>query len=94
MHAVRRLARAGRRRPNLLDTGFTFMYYPAPVNFTNEFVTGGPLQGGTAVVIDGSGFTKGYRNESDIDLSQLIVRCRFTDKPSTGRRQQWAAAGH
>ena len=63
-----------RVEPNLLDTGFTFMYYPPPVNFTNEFVTGGPLQGGTQVVIEGSGFTKGYRNESDIDLSQLIVR--------------------
>ena len=71
-----------RVEPNLLDTGFTFMYYPPPVNFTNEFVTGGPLQGGTHVVIDGSGFIKGYRNESDIDLSMLIVRCRFTDKPS------------
>ena len=67
--------RAVRRvEPNLLDTGFAFMYYPPPVNFTNEFVTGGPLQGGTQVIIDGSGFTKGYRNESDIDLSQLIVR--------------------
>ena len=73
---------SSRVEPNLLDTGFTFMYYPPPANITNEFVTGGPLTGGTQVVLDGSGFTKGYRNESDIDLSQLIMRCRFTDKPS------------
>ena len=71
-----------RVEPNLLDTGFTFMYYPPPVNFTNEFVTGGPLQGGTQVVIEGSGFTKGYRNESEIDLSQLIVR-RPPSTPAT-----------
>ena len=82
-----------RVEPNLLDTGFTFMYYPPPVNFTNEFVTGGPLQGGTQVVIEGSGFTKGYRNESEIDLSQLIVR-RPRSTPATLPPEpgQWAAA--
>eukprot|EP00966_Prymnesium_polylepis_P201456 4667841-Prymnesium_polylepis.1 len=64
-----------------MDTGFTFMYYPAPQNFTNA-VTGGPIEGGSAVVIQGSGFTLGYRDQSQIDMSNLIVRCRFTDKPS------------
>jgi hypothetical protein len=71
--------------PNLMDSGFTFMYYPPPENFTNEFVTGGPLQGGTDVVIEGGGFTKGYRNESDIDISSVIVLCRFVDADAAVR---------
>ena len=37
---------SSRVEPNLLDTGFTFMYYPPPANITNEFVTGGPLKQG------------------------------------------------
>ena len=65
-----------------MDTGFTYMYYPAPSNFTNAAITGGPIHGGTSVVIEGSGFTRGYRSEDDIDLTNLIARCRFTDKPS------------
>ena len=44
-----------RVEPNLLDTGFTFMYYPSPSNFTNAAITGGPVIGGTSVVIEGSG---------------------------------------
>ena len=44
--------------------------YPPPGNFTSEFVTGGPLLGGTDVVIEGGGFTKGYRR-SDIDISSV-----------------------
>ena len=75
-------ATADRYEPNLMDTGFTYMYYPAPENFTNAAITGGPVAGGTLVVIDGTGFTGGFRNASDIDLSNLIMRCRFTDKPS------------
>ena len=62
--------------PNLMDSGFTFMYYPPPENFSNAFVTGGPLQGGTDVVIEGGGFTKGYRNESDIDISSVRTAAR------------------
>ena len=65
-----------------MDTGFTYMYYPAPSNFTNAAITGGPIYGGTSVVIEGSGFTRGYRSDKDIDLTNLIMRCRFTDKPS------------
>jgi len=61
-------ATASRREPNLMDTGFTYMYYPAPSNFTNAAITGGPIHGGTSVVIDGSGFTRGYRSEADIDV--------------------------
>lgn len=75
-------ATADRVEPNLMDTGFTYMYYPAPENFTNAAITGGPVTGGTEVVIAGSGFTRGYRNDSDVDMSSLIMRCRFTDKPS------------
>lgn len=59
-----------------------YRYYPAPANFTNAAITGGPIHGGTTVVIEGSGFTRGYRSEGDIDLTNLIMRCRFTDKPS------------
>ena len=65
-----------------MDTGFTYMYYPPPSNFNNSAITGGPIYGGTSVVIEGSGFTRGYRSDNDIDLSNLIMRCRFTDKPS------------
>ena len=65
-----------------MDTGFTYMYYPAPSNFTNAAITGGPIHGGSSVVIEGSGFTRGYRSDNDIDLEHLIMRCRFTDKPS------------
>lgn len=73
---------SSRVEPNLMDTGFTFMYYPAPSNFSNAAITGGPVVGGTSVVIDGTGFTRGYRSEDDIDLANLIARCKFTDKPS------------
>jgi len=68
--------------PNLMDTGFTYIYYPAPANFTNAAITGGPVTGGTEVVIEGIGFTGGYLNESHIDLADTLIRCRFTDKPS------------
>ena len=67
--------------PNLMDSGFTFMYYPPPENFSNSFVTGGPLQGGTDVVIEGGGFTKGYRNESDIDISSVRNAARRRRPP-------------
>ena len=65
-----------------MDTGFTYMYYPSPSNFSNAAITGGPIYGGTSVIIEGSGFTRGYRSDKDIDLNNLIMRCRFTDKPS------------
>ena len=68
--------------PNLMDTGSTYIYYPAPANFTNAAITGGPVTGGTEVVIEGIGFTGGYLNESSIDLADTLIRCRFTDKPS------------
>ena len=69
-------ATASRQEPNMMDTGFTYMYYPTPANFTNAAITGGPLHGGTSVVIEGSGFTRSYRSESDIDLSNLISERR------------------
>jgi hypothetical protein len=75
-------ASASRREPNLMDTGFTYMYYPPPANFTNTAITGGPIHGGTSVVIEGSGFTRGYRSVEEVDLANLIMRCRFTDRPS------------
>ena len=65
-----------------MDTGFTYMYYPSPSNFSNAAITGGPIYGGTSVIIEGSGVTRGYRSDKDIDLNNLIMRCRFTDKPS------------
>ena len=48
-------ATASRREPNLMDTGFTYMYYPAPANFTNAAITGGPVTGGTLVEMTGAG---------------------------------------
>lgn len=84
---------ASRLEPNLMDTGATFMYYPAPRNFSNWRVTGGPIHGSSAVVIEGTGFTLGYRSQSDIDLTNLIVRCRWTDKPSVVSFRRGAPSG-
>ena len=82
--------------PNLMDTGVRFTYYLDPVNFTSA-VTGGPLEGGTLLHIDGRGFAAVGGNGSGIssgaeneelaeelveELEEELVRCRFTDKPS------------
>ena len=66
-------ATAKRQEPNLMDTGFTYMYYPAPSNFSNAAITGGPIYGGTSVVIEQLPSVPPSPLEQANDVSLLLV---------------------